>query len=99
MRGLQSDHFLNNGLYPGLQQGQLLGYAIDDCFVCGNIVQIGLMEHEWVMMKSEKMSRVCCLLNSQQIVPIAGGLRSIGVDPLKNCARGKLALVTLARGH
>jgi hypothetical protein len=92
MRGLQSDHFLDNDLYPDLEHGQLLRYAIDDCLACGHIVQIGLMKHEWVMVKSEKMSRVRCLFNSQQIIPIAGGLRRIGIDPLKNCACGKLTL-------
>ena len=96
MRELQSDHFLDNDLYPDLDHGQLLRYAIDDCLACGHIVQIGLMKHEWVMVKSEKMSRVRCLLNSQQIIPIAGGLRRVGVDPLKNCAGGKLALGKLA---
>jgi hypothetical protein len=96
MRALQSDHLLDNDLYPDLQHGQLLRYAIDDCLACSHVVQIRLVEHEGVVVKPEKMSSVRCLLNSQQCIPIARGLRRVCVDPFKNCACGKLALDILA---
>jgi hypothetical protein len=54
------------------------------------------MEHEGIMVKSEKMSRVRCLFNSKQIIPIARGLGRVGVDPFKNCTCGELALEVLA---
>ena len=54
------------------------------------------MEHVWVVVKPEKMSCVCSLFNGQQRIPVAGGLRRVGIDPFKNCARGKLALDLLA---
>jgi hypothetical protein len=95
-RDLQSDHLLDNDLYPDLEHRQLLGYTVDCRFGGSHIVQICLMEHEGVMVKAEKMSRVRCLLNIQQSVPIARGLRRVGVDPFKNCTSGKLALGILA---
>ncbi len=75
-----------------MEHGQLRSDAVDGGGSGSDVVQICLMEHEGIVVKPEKMSRVRGFFDSEQIVPIARGLRCIGVDPFENCASGELAL-------
>jgi len=56
---LQSHHLLSNNFYPDLEHGQLRRHPIDGGSRCSDVVQVCLMEHERIMVKAEKMSRVC----------------------------------------
>ena len=88
----QAHHLLDNDFDPDLKHGQLLGDTVDDGVPCRHVIQVGLMEHEWVMVKAEKMARVGGFFDGQQVIPITRGSRSVGVDPFKDRTGRKLAL-------
>jgi hypothetical protein len=42
------------------------------------------------------MARVGSFLDCEQIIPIAGGLWRVGIDPFENCTARELALVNFS---
>lgn len=62
---LQSGHFLDYGLKPGLDEGILIGDVIDGRLRSSQIIQIGLMKHESIMMETKEMTSLRCFLNGQ----------------------------------
>jgi hypothetical protein len=88
----QAHHFLNDRLDPNLEHGHLCGYSVDDCLACGHVVEIRLMEHEGIVVQAEEVASVRRFLHCEEVIPITGGSRSVGVDPFEDGASRKLAL-------
>ena len=59
----QADHLLGDSFDPSLEHGELRRDSVNDGVGCGHVVEIGLMEHEGIMVKPEKMACVCSFLN------------------------------------
>ena len=88
----QANHLLNNGFNPNLEHGQLRGNTVDNCVWCRDVVQVCLMEHEWIVVQTQEMARVCRLFNTQERVPITSWGWCVGIVPFGNSTVGKLAL-------
>jgi len=52
----QANQLLNYSFDPGLKKRKLCGLAVDCCCWRSEVVQIGLVEHEWAAVKSKKMA-------------------------------------------
>lgn len=86
---LQSDHFTKDRLYPSLDERILARYTID---YHGGLFgsQIGLMEHEGIVVEAEQVAGIRILLQSKERGEIAGSGR--GGNPFCDCASRSVTL-------
>jgi hypothetical protein len=89
-RCLQSDHLLHDRLDPGLEKGVLGCLAVDGegCYV--GLSQIGLVEHERIVVEAEQVARVGGLFDREKRIEVAGSCRRC--DPLGDRTGWQIAL-------
>lgn len=86
-----ADHFLGDGFDPHLKEGELRGDAVDGDFVDVSLAQVGLVEHEWVVVEAEEVASCGLLLEEKEVVDIATS--AAGGDPFGEGAIGAVAVV------
>ena len=88
--GGQTGHLGDDDLSPGSQQRVGFGDAVD-CQLGDVGTEVGLVEHEGIPVKAEQVQGVDCLGVEEEVVEVTASGR--GVDPLKECAGGQVAVV------
>jgi hypothetical protein len=66
----ESDEFLNNGLYPHLDEGELLAHTIDGNGSNISLTEIRLVKHVGIMVQSEQVAHGISLLGCEESVDI-----------------------------